>query len=303
MEPKTKVLQENNTEATLINFSWYLKINAKSEATIETYTKLLRTLQRLGDLSDTESVKSVIAYHYKSKVTQSLAVCAYSAYLKHVGDTWDKPKYKRDHKQTFIPTEKELHLAINCGTRASVIYSQFLYETGARTNEAQRLEWTELDKERLQVTLKASKNGNSRIVPISQNLMDLLFSLPKDKETVFTASPTRSNAFHNRMVTLAKKHDNPRFTKIHMHTFRHVRALKEYHKTRDILHVMGFLGHKNINTTYRYVSLYNQIYKHQQVVKFVTKVASTKEERCELINNGWDLVEKQGEDWYFRKPE
>ena len=66
---------------------------------------------------------------------------------------------------------------------------------------------------------------------------------------------------------------------------------------------MGILGHRNINTTYRYVRLYNQIYKHQQQVKFVTKIASTKEERCNLINDGWDLVEKAGEDWYFRKPE
>ena len=55
---------------------------------------------------------------------------------------------------------------------------------------------------------------------------------------------------------------------------------------------MGILGHRNINTTYRYVRLYNQIYKHQQSFKFLTKVASTKEERCDLINDGWDLVEK-----------
>ena len=64
----------------------------------------------------------------------------------------------------------------------------------------------------------------------------------------------------------------------------------------------GFLD-RNINTTYRYVRLYNQIYKHQQSVKFITKVASTKEERCELINDDWMFVEKDGEDWYFKKPE
>ncbi len=184
-----------------------------------------------------------------------------------------------------------------------MIYSMFLYETGARDNKAQRLEWTDLDKERMKVTVKASKNGDSRIVPISENIMNLLFKLPKDKEIVFSKSVKRTAAFHNRMVTLAKKYDNPRFKKIHLHTFRHVRALEEYHKTRDILHVMGILGHRNINTTYRYVRLYNQIYKHQQSFKFLTKVASTKEERCDLINDGWDLVEKDGEDWYFKKPE
>jgi len=32
-------------------------------------------------------------------------------------------------------------------------------------------------------------------------------------------------------------------------------------------------------------------------------VASTKEERCELINDDWMFVEKDREDWYFKKPE
>jgi len=303
-EQKNPILQENNkTKSNLVNYALHLKKDGKSDATIETYTKLLRTLDNQGDLYDPESVKSVIAFHYKSKVTKRLAVCAYSSYLNFVGGQWKKPKYRPEHKQVFIPTEEELQLAINSGTKESVIYSVFLYETGARDNEAQRLEWTDLDRERMNVTVKASKNGDSRIVPISENLLNLLFSLPKDKETVFSKSVKRTAAFHNRMVTLAKKYDNPRFKKIHLHTFRHVRALKEYHKTRDILHVMGILGHRNINTTYRYIRLYNQIYKHQQRVKFITKVASTKEERCELINDDWMFVEKDRDDWYFKKPE
>jgi integrase len=87
-----------------------------------------------------------------------------------------------------------------------------------------------------------------------------------------------------------------------MHTFRHCKALREYHKTRDILHVMAILGHRSINTTYRYVRLCTQIYKPKQKIKYVTKIASNKEERIELINDNWELVEKDGEDWYFRQP-
>jgi hypothetical protein len=51
-----------------------------------------------------------------------------------------------------------------------------------------------------------------------------------------------------------------------------------------------------------YVELYNQIYSNYSPSQFVTKIASTKKERCNLINDGWSLVEKEGEDWYFRKP-
>jgi integrase len=167
-----------------------------------------------------------------------------------------------------------------------------------------RLEWTDLNIERNQVTVKASKNGDSRIIEISKDLTDLLVSLPKNNERLFRKRPknSRSSAFHNRMIRLAKIHNNPRMLKIHFHTFRHCKALREYHKTRDILHVRSILGHRSIKTTYRYVRLYTQIYKPQQPNNFITKIASTKEERCELINDGWELIDKDNEDWYFRKP-
>ena len=307
VETETKALREmeQDTKGQIVSFAWHLKKLGRNDETIKTYTKHIKKLAKHGELNDPESVKSVIATKYKDNNTKRLACCAYDAYLKFVGGQWNKPNYKPEHKTVFIPTEEELKLAINCGHKISVIYSRFLYETGARANEAARLEWTDLDRERKKATVKASKNGNSRMLSISEDLMSLLFSLPKDKETVFRKRPknSRSSAFHNRMIKLAQIHNNPRMLKIHLHTFRHCKALREYHKTRDILHVMGILGHRNINTTYRYVRLYNQIYKHQQQVKFVTKIASTKEERCNLINDGWDLVEKAGEDWYFRKPE
>ncbi|MBN2261201.1 MAG: hypothetical protein JW702_11685 [Clostridiales bacterium] len=75
--------------------------------------------------------------------------------------------------------------------------------------------------------------------------------------------------------------------------------MRTYHKTREALSVMEALGHKKLETTYTYIRLYNQIYKNQRNAEFVTKIASTKEKRCELINAGWELIAKDGEDWYF----
>jgi integrase len=308
---KTKhklALQENknNTKSRLVNFSWHLKKLGRSESTIKTYTNYVKNMATLGELNDPEEIKGVIATHYKDKNSQRMACCAYDAYVKFKGRKWHNPHYKPEHKQVFIPTEEELRLAINTGHKESMVFSKFLYETGARSNEAHRLEWTDLDPERNNVTIKASKNGNSRTIEISKELMDLLFSLPKteNQKTVFIRKPrnTRSSSFHNRMKRLAKIHNNPRFEKIHFHTFRHCKALREYHKTRDILHVMVILGHRKIETTYRYVRLYHQIYKPQQPKQFITKITPTKEQRIELMNDGWTLVDKDEKEWYFRKP-
>ena len=44
------------------------------------------------------------------------------------------------------------------------------------------------------------------------------------------------------------------------------------------------------------------ITNNQQTNQFITKIASTKKERVNLMNDGWNLVEKAGVDWYFEKP-
>lgn len=55
----------------------------------------------------------------------------------------------------------------------------------------------------------------------------------------------------------------------------------EYHKTKDILHVMQVLGHKNIKNTLVYTHLDDE---------YVSKVAWNLEEACKLIEAGFDYV-------------
>lgn len=55
-------------------------------------------------------------------------------------------------------------------------------------------------------------------------------------------------------------------------------------------------------TTQRYVELHEEIYGNNYADQFITKIASDKQERIDLINDGWSLFDKEGVDWYFRKP-
>jgi len=66
--------------------------------------------------------------------------------------------------------------------------------------------------------------------------------------------------------------------------------------------VKTLLGHKSLLTTQRYIDLYNQIYGINESNQFITKIAVTKEERIELMNDGWAFIKDDGNDWYFRKP-
>ena len=178
-------LRESNTKGQIVNFAWHLKKLGRAEATITTYSKYLGIINKYGDLNDSEAMKGAIANHFKDRNTKRLVCCAYDAFTKFTGNQWIKPTYKPEHRRVFIPTEQELQTVINTGWKTNMIFSMFLYETGARKNEVERLEWPDLDTERNKVTVKASKNGTSRTIKISKHLMELLFSLPKTEDTVF----------------------------------------------------------------------------------------------------------------------
>jgi integrase len=73
---------------------------------------------------------------------------------------------------------------------------------------------------------------------------------------------------------------------IHFHTFRHWKATMEYAKTRDILHVMQVLGHRNIKNTL----IYTQLVKMEKESNYYSVVAKTAKEAKDLIESGFEYV-------------
>jgi len=78
---------------------------------------------------------------------------------------------------------------------------------------------------------------------------------------------------------------NSRLTQISFHTLRHYKATIEYHKTKDILHVMQILGHRDINNTFVYTHLVN--FRDDD---YTAKVAHSDQEVCQLIEAGFEFV-------------
>ena len=92
--------------------------------------------------------------------------------------------------------------------------------------------------------------------------------------------------FELSRASLALKLQNPRIKSISFKTLRHYKATMEYHRTKDILHVMQLLGHKNIRNTLVYTHLVN----FETEDNYVCKVAKTVREAQELIELGFDFV-------------
>ena len=133
---------------------------------------------------------------------------------------------------------------------------------------------------------------------VSSKLLCMLNSLPKKSEKIFGGYPIRGFArcFQRKRKVLAQRHGNQRLMQITFHTFRHWKATMEYAKTKDILHVMKILGHKNIKNTLIYTQLVNF-----EADEYVCKAAHNIDEAAKLIEAGFDYVCEMDGVKLFRK--
>jgi len=70
----------------------------------------------------------------------------------------------------------------------------------------------------------------------------------------------------------------------------------EYHKTRDILHIMQILGHRNIKNTLIYTQLVD--FKDDE---YTARVASSEKQVCQLVEAGFEYVCDYNGNKAFRK--
>lgn len=155
-----------------------------------------------------------------------------------------------------------------------------------RIGEAAQLRWRDVDTKRSLITVNnPEKNGITRTIKVSNNLIAMIKRLPMKSERVFPANTVRyiKQGFYRKRKKLAAKLQNPRLRNISFHTLRHWKATMEYHRTKDILHVKQLLGHKNINNTL----IYTQLITFESD-EYHVKTAKTLQEACELAEVGFE---------------
>jgi len=121
-----------------------------------------------------------------------------------------------------------------------------LKETGSRLGEALELKWTDIDFERKVVRIEPEKGSNPRIFKISDKLLGMINSLPKNSQRIFGRKVKKKlfiESLRKARKKASTKLQNPRLLQIHYHTLRHWVGTMEYHKTKDPWHVKRVLGH------------------------------------------------------------
>lgn len=293
-----------NIKASLIDFAWQMKKQGYSEATIRTYAYALKNLvKHNADLTNGDSVKEVLAKSKWSNAHKNGMIAAFTLYLSMHGKIWNPPICKLTRKLPFIPIEKELDsLIAGCGKKTSA-FLQTLKETALRRAEACNLKWKDLDFQRKIIVFNNPlKNGNPRILKISDKLVSMLSTLPKKNKYLFGTNnkTTRQTVFYKAKKRLAAKLGNPRLLRIGFHTFRHWKATMLYHQTHDIILVKEFLGHKSLNTTLLYIQLNKALFQTDSE-EFNVKAVKDLEEIKALLEVGFEYVCQKDDLLFFRR--
>jgi integrase len=296
---KSSVMQ---IQGKIVEFLWHLKKQGYREQTISSIGKRLRMLVKLGaDLNDPETVKEVVARQKWMESYKEVVVWSYDLYAKWAGIKWDKPIYKRIQRLPFIPLEREIDDLIAGCSKYISLFLQIAKETGARVGEIFKLKWSDIDFEKRTISITPEKGSEPRIFKMSGKLMSMLSKIPREDEGIFTQhySNLRNlmRTFQRQRKRIAAKLANPRLLKISFHTLRHWKATMEYAKTKDILHVMKVLGHKNIKNTL----IYTQLVKFEDEDEYICKIARKPEEIAKLIEAGFEYICEHDGLKFFRK--
>jgi integrase len=273
----------------LLEYAWALKKRGQKDSTIELQTlRLKQLLDKGADLSNPDSVETILATENFPLPTKETLVQAYSSYTKIFKIAWIPIKTGYRPKQPYVPFESQLDQIIAASGPRLAPFWQMEKDTGARVGEACKVKWEDINENNNTIRInEPEKRSNSRTIKVSEKTIAMLKLVSKKYYPyIFSPKPkTYKNAL--RVVTnrLAVQQQDPRFRLIHPHSFRHFKGTMEYAKTKDLVHVMQVLGHRNCQNTL--------IYTHLAAFEgdeFHHAVAKTIEEAGKLVDSGFEFV-------------
>jgi integrase len=126
-------------------------------------------------------------------------------------------------------------------------------ETGMRRSELERLEWVDIDFERRRVTVRQSKNGEFRVIPMTEWLYETLQHQRAKGGHPYVIVNHRGESMGEMLrYSLEKASKQANVGHVHTHMTRHTFAtrLREYGVPID--RIKELLGHKTLAMVLRY---------------------------------------------------
>lgn len=291
-----------------------VKGDGRTEGTVLNYRKTFKCLLKAGaDLFDPESTKLVLAdlkredgtlYGNNTKKTMAAIL---DVWYDFNGIEWKSPRYVKVSKPVYVPPTGLLQQFTSALGKKMCCFCMLLMETGARCGEIANLEMKDFDFEQQKVSITPEKGSNPRTLRIMHpEVLEMVKKLPPNKNPLrknklFAAADDMRSNFYVQRKRAARKFQNPDMLKIHFHTYRHWKATTAQRMLKDIFAVQMILGHKNCESTRKYIDL-AKAYGDVTQDEYDTRVADTMEEAQKLIEVGFEYhMEIEGHKLLRRK--
>jgi len=168
------------------------------------------------------------------------------------------PFFKVSQKRPRFLTKEQIRKLLNSADSLYPILYTFL-KTGLRKSELVNLKWENVDFERKRILIESNKEwqtktGNTREIPVEDDLLSLLKKLPRKSEYVFINTRNRKYQHHltERVKRLGRRLGLENLT---LHMLRHTFISHLVMSGVDLVTVKELAGHADIKTTMRYAHL------------------------------------------------
>ena len=156
------------------------------------------------------------------------------------------PQQWRERRLKDQELDRLLAAAQSCRNRLIQPIMLFAIEIGMRRSEILGLRWEHIDKGASSLLIPHTKNGYSRLIPLTEAMLEVLSSIPTRHASVF---PTSANAFRlawDRVRTRAG------ITDLHFHDLRHEAISRFFEKGLNVPEVALISGHRDPRMLFRY---------------------------------------------------
>jgi site-specific recombinase XerD len=274
----TQVWQLHATNlAALEKFVQMLQMKAYSQSTINTYRiefiQLLKLLKHKPvDELTVDDLKRYMVFIMKEQgITENTAHSRLNAlkfYFEQVLGRekffWEIPRPKKALKLPKVISEEKIIeglLAVeNIKHRTLLLLA---YSAGLRVSEVIGLKLTDINSDRMQISVNHAKGKKDRVVTLSETVLPILreyYKMYKPKNWLFEGQDSNehysSRSAQQIFKDAYKKLGLP--PQCSFHSLRHSFATHLLENGTDISYIQKLLGHSDIKTTLRYTQISNK---------------------------------------------
>jgi integrase len=184
--------------------------------------------------------------------------------FRHAQEVWKLPLPKnpligarvlnadKRRERRLRENEKARLLEASKKTRNKLIVHivRFALETAMRRGEILSLRWRDVDEQRATATLLETKNGHTRVIPLTDTALDILRSIsPEEKDGDAKIFPLAANALRLSWERLTKR---AKIDDLHFHDLRHEAISRLFELGLTVPEVASISGHRDMRMLFRY---------------------------------------------------